>query len=289
MDIADTLPPATEPRRDIVPPCSPAGPSSGRTGGEPPRLVAVVGACGGAGSSLLAATLTRSLRRRSRAATLIDLDLPGAGLDVLLGIEAAAGARWPDLADARGSVDGADLLAALPRWGTVPVLSGTRAVPAVPDVAVVLDVTTALLRVGECVVLDLPRPGGWGDVGRSLVSAADTVLLVAPLTAPGAAGAVAVDGVLTAAGVRDVRLVARGPAPGRVDATGLAAALGRDVDAVVGWDARLAGAVERGEGPPARRRSPLWRAAVSIAEGLDAPATRGAGTGALRGAVGASA
>jgi secretion/DNA translocation related CpaE-like protein len=246
---------------DLMPAVTGTGPGPARGAG----LVAVVGACGGAGTSVLAAAMTRALRRRGKAATAVDLDTPGGGLDVLLGIETTPGARWGDLADARGAVDGADLLAVLPRWGAVPVLSGSRGHPVAPAPAVVLDVTTALLRAGECVVLDLPRPGGWGEACRALVSAADVVVLTVPLTVAGVAGAVAASDLLSAAGAREVRVAARGPAPGRVDAGGLAAALGRDVDVVVGWDARLAGAVERGEGPAATRRSPLARAAVDLA------------------------
>src|SRR5918997_5847376 len=116
------------------------------------RVVAVVGACGGAGTSTLAAAVAHGLRRSREPAALVDLDVPGPGLDVLLGVEDAPGARWPELAAARGDVDGRGLLAALPRWGSVPVLSGSRLRAERPDDAVLLDVCTALLRAGEAVV-----------------------------------------------------------------------------------------------------------------------------------------
>ncbi|MFC7878719.1 hypothetical protein, partial [Isoptericola sp. NPDC057391] len=190
------------------------------------RTVAVVGACGGAGVSTLAAALAQGLRRAEEGAVLVDLDLPGPGADVLLGIEDEPGARWPELAAARGDVDGVGLVAALPRWRAVPVLSGARLSPARPDDAVVVDVCTGLLRGGETVVLDLPRPAAWTPAARMLVASADVVLLVAPCTAPGVAGALATWAELVELGVRDPWLVARRPAPGRVDAAALGDAVG---------------------------------------------------------------
>lgn len=232
------------------------------------RVIAAVGACGGAGTSTLAAALTRALRRAGEPATLVDLAVPGAGLDVLLGVEHEPGARWPELADARGEVDGSGLLAALPRWGAVPVLSGSRLRPERPDDAVVLDVCSALLRAGESAVLDLPVPGAWSSAAASLVGAADVVLLVVPLTAPGAAGAVAAAGALRAAGAQDVRLVARRPSPGRVDVAALERALDLHAVTTVPWDRRLAGAVERGEGPAVGHRTPLGRCAAEAVSAL---------------------
>jgi secretion/DNA translocation related CpaE-like protein len=236
---------------------------------RPARLVAVVGAAGGAGTSVVAAALARAWRRRGPAATLVDLDVPGAGIDVLLGVEDERGSRWSDLADARGTVDGVALLATLPRWGAVPVLSGSRHDPRPPADDVVLDTTTALLRAGERVVLDVPRAPAWTASNRSLLAAADAVALVVPLTVPGVAGAVSTTAQLAAAGAPRPTVVARGPAPGRVDPAGLARALGRPVDVVVGWDPRLAAAVELGAGPAPRRNGRLQRAAAGLAALVD--------------------
>lgn len=232
------------------------------------RLIAVVGACGGAGSSTLAAALSHALRRSGEPAVLVDLDVPGPGVDVLLGVEEEPGARWPELAEARGDVDGGGLLAALPRWRSVPVLSGSHTRPEPPDDAVVVDVATGLLRSGEAVVLDLPRPGAWSAGARTLIAACDVALVVVPLTVPGAAGAGVVGASVIAAGAKDVRLVARQPAPGRVDAAGVQRAVGRPVVTTVRWDPRLAGAVERGEGPGVGHRSALGRSAADLVAAL---------------------
>ncbi|WP_166845036.1 septum site-determining protein Ssd [Isoptericola sp. BMS4] len=232
------------------------------------RTVAVLGACGGAGTSTLAAALAHALRGSGERAVLVDLDVPGAGADVLLGIEDEPGARWPELAAARGDVDGEGLVAALPRWRRVPVLSGTRAQAAPPDGSVVLDVATGLLRAGESVVLDLPRASGWSHAARLLAAAADTVLLVVPSTVPGVAGAASAAVALQEAGAGDPWVVARRPAPGRVDATAVEAALGLDVVAELPWDPRLAAAVERGEGPRVGRRAPVGRTSARLAAAL---------------------
>ena len=68
-------------------------------------LVVVAGAVGGAGASTLAAALAQhALDSRSRA-VLVDLDPLGGGLDLMLGAETAAGARWDELAGITGRVD----------------------------------------------------------------------------------------------------------------------------------------------------------------------------------------
>ncbi|MFJ3403143.1 pilus assembly protein FlpE [Promicromonospora sp. NPDC090134] len=260
------------------------------TGGarpEPGRVIGVVGACGGAGTSVVAACVAHGLRRGGERATLVDLDAHAPGTDLLLGADGGRGARWPDLVEARGEVDGLGVVAALPRWGAVPVLSSTPS-GAPSDDDVVLGVCRGLVRAGETLVLDLPRPGAWDSVTRrggggglpaeaphngaravrALLAACETVLLVVPLTLPAAVGAQRVRDELRAADVSDVRVVARGPAPGTVDPDDVAAALGLPTLAVLGRDAGLARAIERGEGPVVAHRTVLGRFAADVAAAL---------------------
>jgi hypothetical protein len=286
-------------------------PGAAAAGGRS-RVVAVVGACGGAGTSTVAAALVHGLRRAVGRGVLVDLDAPGPGVDVLLGVEAEPGARWPELAAARGEVDGRGLVAALPRWRAVPVLSASRLRPEAPDDDVVLDVCAGLLRAGEHVVLDLPRR--WTPAVRALLAGADDVLLVAPLMMPGAAGAVAAATAVAAArgggpdgaahqaggrgGQRDeaggpmpARLVCRRCGPSRVDPADLEALVGMPLVAVVPADRRLAAAVERGEGPPVGRRTALGRLgdALAAAVGREADVSGlGAARPGLRGRAGAA-
>ena len=75
------------------------------------KVVAVLGACGGAGASVFSAALCRV----AGDATLIDAHQFSGGLDLLLGLEATPGARWGDIDfTAGGAVSRAEMRGALP-------------------------------------------------------------------------------------------------------------------------------------------------------------------------------
>ncbi len=78
-------------------------------------VLAVVGSGGGAGASTFAATLALAAAGRSLRVLLVDADPLAGGLDVLLGVEDAAGIRWADLVDARGRLGAPALDQALPQ------------------------------------------------------------------------------------------------------------------------------------------------------------------------------
>ena len=85
--------------------------------------VAVTGSAGGVGVS----TLAVALAREAHAALLVDASPYSGGLDLLAGIEAAPGARWPDLATGTGAVDPVELVRALPTTPEgIAVLSAAR-------------------------------------------------------------------------------------------------------------------------------------------------------------------
>src|SRR5207244_4254134 len=90
------------------------------------RVVGVIGGCGGAGATLLAASLALAAARRPAGAMLIDLDPFGGGIDLLLGLEDRPGLRWPDLADIGSRVSPEALHGVLPRLRGLPVLSCGR-------------------------------------------------------------------------------------------------------------------------------------------------------------------
>jgi len=155
------------------------------------RLIVVVGSRGGAGASCLAAAIAKAVQGQTERSVLVDLCDGGAGLEVLLGIESEPGARWSEIAAARGEIDGSELVSALPQWQGLPVLSISRHhSERLPD-EVVLDVCAGLLRNGYVVVLDLPGPGAWTLAIRALVTDADQVLIATPDSTVGIAGAVA--------------------------------------------------------------------------------------------------
>ena len=242
-------------------PGRPAWPS---VASAPPRalVVGVIAGRGGAGASTLAASLARPLARRT-ATVLVDLDRASGGVDVLLGLESADGVRWPDLADARGEVSGADVLALLPRWGPCAVLSADRSRPGAPEPAVVADVLHALTTAAGALVLDLDRAAV--VAGESLVGACDAVLVVAPRDLRSVAGILAMRPHLTRSGV-PTWLVVRGPAPGGLGAAELSDAVDLPILASLPRDRRVATALERG-GVPADGRTA--RAAARVASALD--------------------
>jgi hypothetical protein len=115
-------------------------------------VVGVVGGSGGVGASSFAGILAAV----AGSAIIVDLDVTGGGIDVVLGIESAPGARWSGLRLAGGRLDPATLLAGLPRWGGCAVLAAD--VLTLDDSAVgqVLDAATDADGI-DCAVVDLPR------------------------------------------------------------------------------------------------------------------------------------
>ncbi|MEN0128802.1 MAG: hypothetical protein AAGC49_05130 [Brevundimonas sp.] len=223
------------------------------------RVVGVVGARGGVGATVLAACVADRLSRQT-ATALVSLDRAATGLDLLLGIEGAAGARWPDLAAARGEVDGAHVVRLLPRWGSCAVLGPGRAGPGLPDDDVVSDVLDGLGGVLGAVVLDLDRRA----VLAGAMPRVDSLLLVAPRDLAGVAGALA---VLAATREVPTFLVVRGPAPGGLGAAQVVQALGTPVAAVWRADRQLAASVEHGGLRVAGRTARVATTAVRALDG----------------------
>jgi cellulose biosynthesis protein BcsQ len=115
-------------------------------------IVGVLGGSGGVGASTFAATIAAA----AQPAVLVDLDPVGGGIDVLLGIETAPGARWSGVRVDGGHLDPQLLADGLPHWQSVAVLAADVSPPS-PDVAVQVIETAA--QLGD-VVLDLPRAPG---------------------------------------------------------------------------------------------------------------------------------
>ncbi|NMR19777.1 septum site-determining protein Ssd [Cellulomonas fimi] len=257
------------------------------------RVLGVVGARGGLGASSLAAALAHRLagaRGGARRTALVDLDRFGSGVDVLLGIEAEPGLRWPDLRGARGEVSGDELTALLPRWSRVTVLSADRSRPGPPDAAVVDDVLDAIVDSHDDVVLDLDRAavraGGdrardgddlregdglrgrdaHGSRGDGVLGRCSALFVLAGRDLQSVAGLLAMRGATTREA--DVRLVVRGPAPGGLGVLELAHVVDLPVAASMDPQRGFAAALERGGGPPLRRGQPLARVAEQLVAGL---------------------
>ncbi|TFV48542.1 septum site-determining protein Ssd [Blastococcus sp. TF02A_35] len=226
-------------------------------------LVVVGGACGGAGASTLAGAVALSA---VDGAVLVDADVWGGGLDLLLGAELAEGLRWPDLVGLRGRVAGDALLAALPEVAGVHLLAADRERPASPPADALTAVVDAARSTGRPVVVDLARPGPDGpeEGARAVLADADLALLVVPARLRAASAArllVQAEGSSWAAAQLVVRTFPGGLGPGDV-----AEVVGRPVLGELPPDRDVRARGERGRPPCAGTRSPLRALARRVLE-----------------------
>jgi secretion/DNA translocation related CpaE-like protein len=235
------------------------------------RCIAVLGACGGAGASVFASALAFAAAQPAADVLLMDCDLWGAGLDVLLGIENDPGLRWGDLAAPSGRLQVDALRQALPvvrsGSGQVAVLSSGRSNSEIS--AEVLDVVVdAGRRSGGITVLDVPRaPGGLAD--RAL-EVADLVVLLAPADVRSCWAADRLSNRIRGSGSA-AGLVVRGPSPGGLGAAELADVLGLPLLASMRPESGLARNLEFGLVLGTSRRRPLLKAARAVLSSVGGP------------------
>jgi secretion/DNA translocation related CpaE-like protein len=225
-------------------------------------VVGVVGGCGGAGATTLAAALSLAAVNDGQRVTLLDLDPLGAGVDVVLGGDDAMGARWEDLGDARGRVDGAALLSVLPRPAGVPIVTWRRDQPnaAAPPLPVVRAVLDSARRVSDVVVLDLPRRL---PIDAELASRLQRLVVVTPARVR---AALSTARFLARCAMADdlVDLVVRGPAPAGLGASDVARACGRSDARWLDAEPRRDEQEEHGVPPATGSRGPLAECATAL-------------------------
>lgn len=241
----------------------------GRSLDDDPKagLVVVTGAVGGAGASTLAAALARHRADAGASAVLVDLDPAGGGLDLMVGAEDAAGARWDELAGITGRVDGRVLVDALPQPNGLPVLSWPTHSELEPGPAAVSLVLDALCQRPGLVVVD----SGPASDPRAAValSKCQTLVLVVPLRVRAVAAALrALRRVPTHV---STIVVVREPASGGLTADDVETALGVPVVAALAHDRRRQVTEELGGPPPS---SALWQRVCSAV--LDAQSAKAA-------------
>jgi secretion/DNA translocation related CpaE-like protein len=227
--------------------------------------VAVIGACGGAGSSYLAGALALVAGRAHLRTLLIDGDPLGGGIDLVVGGEAVQGVRWPDLAGTAGRVNAAALRGALPAVDGVAVLSWDRGDQLHIAAESMRTVLAAGRRGCDLVVVDLPRR--MDDASAEALASASVVLMVVPghVRAVAAAGRVRSQ---VATIVRDVWLVVRGPMSSGLTTGAIGANLDLPVAGFFTTDERVADDVESGFGPARRHRSSLRRVCTELVRAL---------------------
>lgn len=153
------------------------------------RLIGVICPDAAIDGAYFAATLAWRLAERCGSdrgdVCLIDGQPSLGGLDVLVDLEAAPGARWGALAQSHGPIDGARLLQALPHRDGVAVLSHT-VLGADCSVDVVVNAIDALRRHAAILVLPLAAAG---DTPAHVLSLCDEVIIVVRGTVGGLAAA----------------------------------------------------------------------------------------------------
>ena len=245
-----------------LPASAPAG-SASRS--RPGQVLAVTGARGGLGASVLLLHLAWALGRAGRRVAMMDLD-PVGGLDLLCGESVLTGLRWADLPAEESAFRPGHLVGALPVWHAMPVLTGDVRGGPLPCAEAVLE---AMRAEHDVVLVDLPRgappPPGAGVLiltGLDLRSAVAAESIASRLrgTEPGGC-----EGADAAAGV-PVWLVARQVGED-VLAEDLELITGCPVLGQVPTDRVLAKRLALGE-DPVRSRSALRRAAGALAREL---------------------
>ncbi|TWP51421.1 hypothetical protein FKR81_14470 [Lentzea tibetensis] len=266
---------------------------------ETGRVLAVLGGRGGAGASVLAASIARAVAASESEGLLVDCDPLGGGIDLTLGAEEASGARWPAVQVSGGRIQLSALRTALPARGKLTVLSCDRDGPG-PEPQAVAAVLDAGRRGGCTVVCDLPRhptPPADTALGRAdlavLVVPAEVRATPAPQSraapgptrprggrrSPGGLGGPRPAPPATAAAKRvadrvhtlaaNLRLVVRGPAPGGLRADQVAEVVGIPLLTQMRPEPGLAAALDRGAFPNSNH-GPLAAAARAILKELNA-------------------
>ena len=245
-----------------LPASAPAG-SASRS--RPGQVLAVTGARGGLGASVLLLHLAWALGRAGRRVAMMDLD-PTGGLDLLCGQSVLTGLRWADLPAEESAFRPGHLVGALPVWHAMPVLTGDVRGGPLPCAEAVLE---AMRAEHDVVLVDLPRgappPPGAGVLiltGLDLRSAVAAESTASRLRGPAPGGC---EGADAAAGV-PVWLVARQVGEDIV-VEDLELITGCPVLGQVPTDRVLAKRLALGE-DPVRSRSALRRAASALAREL---------------------
>ncbi len=205
-------------------------------------VLGITGGCGGAGASTASAWIAQAAARLGARVLLMDGDPWGGGLELALAAEDAPGLRWPDLAEASGSIDPGQLLDALPVAGGFSFLSwpGSRDRPAAVDTAAVAGVLDAARRGYELVVLDIGRGR---ESLRTFAWDCDRIVVVAPAQLR---AAVASARLLHELPPVETALVIRGKPGGGLDGSLIAESIGLPLQGIMPEIRGVTAATENG-------------------------------------------
>lgn len=235
-------------------------------GTAPGHVVGVCAAASAAGASTFAAALAARGAARGRTVALVDADVAGGGLDVLLGAEHVPGLRWSSLDRLRGAVTSEALTEALIDVAGVRLLSCDRT----PHVAIAPEAMRTVLaaagRGHDLVIVDLPRR--LDDAGSVAAQACELLTAVVPADVRGTA--VAAGSIAALRSHRaDLHLVVRESAPRRLGAREVARALDLPLAGIVPTEPAVATATDRGQLLTAVGRSRLAAVADAVLDAAD--------------------
>ncbi len=230
--------------------------------------VAVIGACGGCGTSLVAGALALSWQRGHGGAWLIELD-GGCG-DLGEAWDLPGDRTLHDLVGVAGEMTAVHLRAAAQHHA-----SGLMAIVAAPDrgagdwgsaMSARLVERAADAAEGRCVI---DAGSVLGPAAMGAVARARSVVLVCPPRISGVRRAVGVLAALAREGLDGGCGLVVGGTPGRAEigTRALARVVGRDVIAELPWSAREAAELGAGRWPRGRRRG-LATAMATLSERL---------------------
>ncbi|MFE9743948.1 septum site-determining protein Ssd [Saccharothrix saharensis] len=233
------------------------------------RVLAILGARGGAGASVLAVAVGQAVLAAGGDGLLVDCDPWGGGLDLTLGAERQEGLRWSTLQLKGGRVPASALRSALPgragSRGSLTVLSCGRTGPG-PEPDAVVAVVEAGRRAGGTVVCDVPRQ--LTTAACAALDRADLAVLVVPADVKACMAAKTVVDQTAERGVR-LKAVVRGPAPGGLTTAQVVEAINIPLLATMRPEPRLARALDNGHFPKPSR-GPLAKAARTVLAALNA-------------------
>ncbi|HVQ87312.1 MAG TPA: septum site-determining protein Ssd [Actinomycetes bacterium] len=211
------------------------------------RVIALIGGCGGAGASTLAAALAVRAVERDESPVLVDADPFSGGLDLLLGAETCSGVRWQELADVRGRIDHEQLVHALPIDSGLRFLTWSREIAQAPDAEAIRAVISSLARHDGPVLVDAARStvAAAQPMTVEMLRSSHLAVVVVPARLRAVAAASALYEKLKPI-VPDVRFVVRRPAPGGLTSDDIERTLAGSLIGVMPHDSRRAEWEENG-------------------------------------------
>ena len=216
--------------------------SRSRSPGPGGLVLGVIGGCGGAGATTAAIWIAQAAAGLGARVLLVDGDPWGGGLELALAAEENPGLRWPDLAEARGSIDPLQLTDSLPVTGGFSFLSWPATREQLLPVAAVAaaGVLDAARRGYELVVVDVGRGA---EPLHTVAWDCDRILLVVPAQLKAAVAAVRLLHELPPV---EAGLLVRGRPGAALDTSLIADAVGLPVQGRIPELRAVAGAMESG-------------------------------------------